>query len=145
MIELHSARDMRMTYYTNYCIPAERVWNSSVSRPFLSLYLEGAWPDYSFKYYWNVFKYKYKIFPATNIEIQIQIQILKKYLNTTKYKYSMYLTQACCYNHYYWYRPQGVKTQDSCVLSWSRTHRSNTFHCMMIWWPMYIGYSYNNY
>ena len=23
MIELHSARDMHMTYYTNYCIPAE--------------------------------------------------------------------------------------------------------------------------
>ena len=46
MIELYSARDMRMTFDTNYCIPAERVWNSSVSRPFLSLYLEGAWPDY---------------------------------------------------------------------------------------------------
>ena len=36
MIELHSARDMRMTY-TNYCIPAKSVWNNSVSRPFLSL------------------------------------------------------------------------------------------------------------
>ena len=32
----------------------------------------------SFKYYWDVFKYKYKILPATNIQIQIQIQILKK-------------------------------------------------------------------
>ena len=51
----------------------------------------------SFKYYWDVFKYKYKILPATNMQIQIQIQILKKKLNTTKYKYSMYLTQA-------WYR-----------------------------------------
>ena len=37
MIELHSARDMRVAYYTNYCIPAERIWNSSISRPFLSL------------------------------------------------------------------------------------------------------------
>ena len=30
MIELHSARDMRMTYYTNYCIPAERGCNQTL-------------------------------------------------------------------------------------------------------------------